>query len=47
MDENQKLNPQEISNEMVCSIANLAALGVDGIDKMFMRMSDAIISTCM
>ena len=43
MDENQKLNPQEISNEMVCSIANLAALGVDGIEKMFMRMSDEIL----
>ncbi|MEG0495319.1 MAG: Asp23/Gls24 family envelope stress response protein [Eubacterium sp.] len=43
MEENKKLSPQEISNEMVCSIANLAALGVDGIDKMFMKISDEIL----
>jgi uncharacterized alkaline shock family protein YloU len=33
----------EVSNEMICSIANLAALGVDGIEKMFMRMSDELV----
>lgn len=34
---------QEISNEMICSIANMAALGVEGVEKMFMRMSDEIL----
>lgn len=33
----------EVSNEMVCSIASMAALGVDGIEKMFMRITDEIL----
>lgn len=33
----------EISNEMICSIASMAALGVDGIEKMFMRITDEIL----
>ena len=37
------LQAKEVSNEMICSIANLAALGVDGIEKMFMRISDEIM----
>lgn len=34
--------PQEISNEMICSVASLAAQGVDGVAKLFMRLSDEI-----
>ncbi len=43
MSEKMQVSPQEISNEMVCSIASLAAQGVDGVAKMFMRMSDEIL----
>ncbi len=43
MNDNPKISPQEISNEMVCSIASMAAIGVEGVDKMFMRLSDEIL----
>ncbi len=35
--------PQEISKEMLCSISSTAALGVNGIEKMFMSLSDEIL----
>ena len=38
----QKMS-QEISNEMLCSISSTAALGVNGIEKMFMSLSDEIL----
>ncbi len=37
------MSNNDISNEMICSIASMAALGVDGIEKMFMRISDEIL----
>ena len=43
MEENASNAMNEISNEMICSIASLAALGVNGIEKMFMRISDEIL----
>ncbi len=43
MEGNPKTQSKEVSNEMICSIANLAALGVDGIEKMFMRISDELL----
>lgn len=43
MTKEKMLKNQEITDDMVCSIANMAALGVEGIDKMFMRMSDEIL----
>ncbi len=43
MNEIPNVQSKEVSNEMICSIANLAALGVDGIEKMFMRISDELI----
>lgn len=32
-----------VSNEMICSIASMAAAGVDGIEKLFMRLSDELM----
>lgn len=40
MNASEKIVPSEISAEMICSIANLAVLGVDGIEKTYM---DAVI----
>lgn len=42
MDENTGA-ANNISNEMICSIASMTALGVNGIEKMFMRISDEIL----
>ena len=43
MEENINTASNDISNEMICSIASMAALGIDGIEKMFMRISDEIL----
>lgn len=43
MEENIHATSNDISNEMICSIASMAALGIDGIEKMFMRISDEIL----
>lgn len=43
MDKNIQNAQNDISNEMICSIASMAALGVEGIEKMFMRISDEIL----
>jgi uncharacterized alkaline shock family protein YloU len=43
MDKNMQNAQNDISNEMICSIASMAALGVEGIEKMFMRISDEIL----
>lgn len=32
-----------VSNEMICSIASMAAAGVDGVEKLFMRLSDELL----
>lgn len=40
---NQRVIPTEISPEMVCSIANLAALGVDGIEMTYMSLKNTIV----
>lgn len=40
---NDRIIPTEISPEMVCSIANLAALGVDGIEKTYMSLKNVMI----
>lgn len=42
MDE-QRVIPSEISLEMICSIANLAALGVDGIEKTYMSLKNMMV----
>ena len=34
---------KQVSTDMVCSIASLVAVGVNGVEKMFMRLSDEII----
>ena len=39
----QKIIPTEVSPEMICSIANLAALGVDGIEKTYMSLKNLMI----
>ncbi len=41
--QDEHIMPSEISGEMVCSIANLAALGVDGIEKTFMNLRDTML----
>ena len=43
MNASEKIVPSEISAEMICSIANLAVLGVDGIEKTYMDLKDAVI----
>ncbi|MGI6109377.1 MAG: Asp23/Gls24 family envelope stress response protein [Bacilli bacterium] len=43
METSGKIVPSEISAEMICSIANLAVLGVDGIEKTYMNLKDAVI----
>lgn len=40
MNETRRVISPEISPEMICSIANLTALGVDGIEKTFMNLKD-------
>lgn len=42
MNEN-KIIPTEISPEMICSIANLAVLGVDGIEKTYMSLKNTMV----
>lgn len=42
MSENRGI-PSEISPEMVCSIANLAAMGVDGIEKTYMSLKNMMV----
>lgn len=37
------MEAHDVSNEMICSIASMAAIGVDGIEKMFMRLSDEFL----
>ena len=37
------MSTHEVSNEMICSIASMAAMGVDGVEKMFMRLSDELL----
>lgn len=37
------MGAHEVSNEMICSVASMAAMGVDGIEKMFMRLSDELL----
>lgn len=32
-----------VSNEMICSIASTTAMGTDGVEKMFMRLSDELL----
>jgi len=39
----ETVKPNDISNEMICSIAETAAEGIQGIDKLFMRLSDQIL----
>lgn len=39
----ERIIPTEISPEMICSIANLAALGVDGIEKTYMSLKNVMI----
>lgn len=34
---------QIVSNEMICSIAGMAAADVDGVEKLFMRLSDELL----
>ena len=41
--ENQAIPESDLSNEMICSIAATTALGVNGVEKMFMRLSDEIL----
>ena len=38
-----RIIPNEISKEMICSIANLAALGVDGIEKTYMSLKNVML----
>lgn len=38
----ERIIPTEISPEMICSIANLAALGVDGIEKTYMSLKHTV-----
>lgn len=43
MTEIKETSGKVVSNEMICSIASMAASGVDGIEKLFMRLSDEIL----
>lgn len=40
--DNSKVIPSDISPEMICSMANLAVLGVDGIEKTYMNLNHAV-----
>lgn len=43
MEDNKAQQDKLVSTKMVCSIASMTALGVDGVDKMFMRLSDEVM----
>lgn len=43
MTENHETSKKIVSKEMICSIAGTAAAGVDGVEKLFMRLSDEIL----
>ena len=43
MTDNHGTSRKVVSKEMICSIAGMAAAGVDGVEKLFMRLSDEIL----